>query len=123
MEMTLWMLLLGGTLLGWLILATIILWKYGFAKFVSNAFGVFEGEEKEDPRWSFGRVFSFLFLLPAFAIIGYTVFKFQAGAGWQIFIGSGIAIIAALLPYLITKASEVIAIIEALKTKNQCGGK
>ena len=111
------------TCFAWIFLICLAVWKYGFANFAKDVRGIFEGDEKDDPRLSYGRVFSFLFLLPAFLIIGFTVYSYTAGASWQIFIGAGLAIVAALLPYGITKTAEILTIIQALKTKNTCGGK
>ena len=83
---------------------------------IGDIHGIFEGDDEKDSRLSFGRVFTCVFLVLAFFLIAYTVYKFVAGAGWQIFIGSGIAVVAALVPYLITKISEVLAVINAIKT-------
>jgi len=122
MENLFW-LVLGGTVLGWLLLGIFILAKYGVTKFCADMRGIFEGDDKEDDRLSFGRVFTFLFLLPAFLVIGYTVYKYTNGAGWAIFIGSGIAVLAALAPYALTKTTEVLALIEAVKGDKRGHGK
>lgn len=113
----LWAIFLG-TIVAWLMLGICFIYKYGWDAFCRDLHGIFEGDDNEDIRLSYGRVFTFIFLLPAFLIIGYTVYQFTEGAGWQIFVGSAIAVVAALLPYMITKTSEVIEIIKTIKNKN-----
>lgn len=99
-----------------LTLGIIILKRQGLITLYHDIHGIFEGDNPEDSRLSFGRIFCCFFLIAAFWIIAYTVYKFVAGSGWQIFIGSGIAVVAALIPYLITKTAELVQLINAYKT-------
>ena len=105
-----------GTFGAWFALGVIILRRQMWVNLYRDIHGLFEGEDEKDTRLSFGRVFTCIFLVFAFILIAYTIYKFVEGAGWQIFVGSGIAVIAALIPYLITKISEVLAVINAIKT-------
>lgn len=121
MELTLWLSIFAGSTLGWFLLWLFLVYRYGFPKFIKDVRSIFEGEDKEDARLSYGRVFTFVFLIPAFILIGYSVRKFAVGSSWQIFGGSLIAVIAALAPYLISKVAEVQTLIEALKgSRNVC---
>lgn len=105
-----------GTFGAWFAFAFIILRRQGWVNLYRDVHGIFEGDDDKDSRLSFGRIFCCFFLICAFLLIAYTVYRFMAGAGWQIFVGSGIAVVAALVPYLITKASELVQIITAFKT-------
>jgi hypothetical protein len=77
---------------------------------------MFECDDTNDKRISFGRVWTAIMLLISSALAFYSVQRFDnANANYQIFIALAIISFIAILPYLITKWTTVKEIISTVK--------
>ncbi|MDR2426811.1 MAG: hypothetical protein LBD46_06525 [Endomicrobium sp.] len=81
---------------------------------------MFECDDTNDKRISFGRVWTAIMLLIASGLAFYSVERFDnEHANYQIFIALAIIAFIAIIPYLITKWTMVKEIIAVARGKNE----
>jgi hypothetical protein len=78
---------------------------------------MFECDDVNDKRISFGRVWTAVCLLETFILGMMSLWWYQTGFGWHYFIPVAIMGAIGVLPYLITKWTTVKEIIAAVKEK------